>query len=354
MKVVTIVGARPQFIKAGPLSSALAKAGHEEFMIHTGQHYDEAMSGVFFKQLGIREPDLNLGAGSGSHAEQTARMLVPLECHMQEQKPDWVVVYGDTNSTLAGALGAAKIQLPVAHVEAGLRSFNRTMPEEINRVLTDHVSTLLLCPTPTAVENLAVEGITRGVVLTGDIMVDALLANLKMAQTASNIHDKLGINPNEMYGAATIHRAGNTDSRDALAAILTALGQLEFPVIFTVHPRTSAAIERYGLTVAPNVRQVAPLDYLDMLALVSRAKVVITDSGGLQKEAYVLKVPCVTVRPDSEWMETVSSGWNRLVEPDAIGQGVAQALGEHPNSHPDFYGTGQAASEIVAALEAGV
>lgn len=354
LRVFSVVGARPQFIKAAPLSAAL-RARHDEFLVHTGQHYDDGMSDVFFRELGIPQPDVNLGVGSGGHAEQTAAMLIPLERLLRDQRPDWVLVYGDTNSTLAGALAAAKLNLRVAHVEAGLRSYNRAMPEEINRVLTDHLSALLLCPTPLAADNLAREGVARGVVVTGDIMTDAVYRSLAAARRQSRVWLRLGLDDGQPYIAATIHRPANTDDPAALAAILAALAALPHPVIFPAHPRTRKMIERAGLSPA-GVRLIEPLGYLDMLALVDRAALLITDSGGLQKEAYLLRTPCVTVRTETEWPETVASGWNRLAAAatDAIRAAAAAALGAPPPAeHPDFYGDGQAAARIVAALEAG-
>jgi len=353
MRIFSVIGARPQFIKAAPLSAAL-RLRHDEFLVHTGQHYDDAMSDIFFRQLGIPAPDVNLEVGSGSHAAQTAGMMIPLERLMQEQKPDWVLVYGDTNSTLAGALTAAKLHLPVAHVEAGLRSYNRAMPEEINRVLTDHVSTLLFCPTQTAVDQLAREGITVGVTMTGDIMVDAVLRHVESARRESTVLQELSIGAGEAYLAATIHRPVNTDSREALAEIMAALNAAPMPVIFPAHPRTRNRMAVYQLTPAEHVQVVNPLGYLDMLALVDGAAALITDSGGLQKEAYLLKTPCITIRQETEWVETVQSGWNRLcaAEQGAIREAIAAALGARPLTHPDYYGDGRTAERIVAALEA--
>lgn len=348
MRVFTIVGARPQFIKAAPMSFELRKK-HTEFLVHTGQHYDDNMSEVFFRELGIPAPDANLGVGGGSHAEQTARMMPLLESLMQQVAPDWVLVYGDTNSTLAGALVAAKLNLRVAHVEAGLRSYNRAMPEEINRVLTDHVSQLLFCPTPVAVANLSKEGITNGVVMTGDIMMDAVLRNLHRARTESSVHQRLNLLEN--YAVATIHRPVNTDNLVHLGEIVAALNNLNLPVVFPVHPRTRAALHQFPISA--NVHLVEPLSALDMLAVLDRAQVAITDSGGLQKEAYIVETPCVTVRTETEWVETVESGWNRLANTtrDSILGAVAQALAATPSEHPAYYGDGTAAQHMVAALE---
>lgn len=351
MHVLTIVGARPQFIKAAPLSAALRQQ-HTEFLVHTGQHYDEGMSEVFFRELAIPTPDVNLGVGSGSHAAQTGQMLAAIETLILEQKPTWVLVYGDTNSTLAGALAAAKIHVPIAHVEAGLRSYNRTMPEEINRVLTDHVSTLLLCPTSLAVDNLAREGITKGVFETGDIMIDALYRHRALAQQQSTLLTRLGIAGD--YVVATIHRPANTDNPEALGEIVSALNALTVPVLFPIHPRTRAALKTHGLAPASHVHCLDPLGALDMIAVLEKARVLITDSGGLQKEAYGLRIPCVTVRTETEWRETVETGWNRLVASDCISimAGVADAMQPVPPEHPPVYGNGQTAARIVELLEA--
>jgi len=352
MLIFSVVGARPQFIKASPFSAAL-RTRHREFLVHTGQHYDEDMSEVFFQQLGIPQPDANLNIGSGSHAAQTGAMLIGLEKLMTEQQPDWVVVYGDTNSTLAGALAAAKLHIPIAHVEAGLRSYNRAMPEEINRVLTDHISTLCFCPTTLAVDNLAREGIRDGVLMVGDIMVDSVLRHKETARQQSDVHARLGLKSDQPYAVATVHRPANTDSPEALAAILSALGDLEIPVIFPAHPRTRGAIANYGLETGTGVQLVNPLGYLDMLALVEGAAVLLTDSGGLQKEAYLLQTPCVTIRTETEWVETVESGWNRLAATDrtAIRDAARSALNAHPANHPPLYGDGHAAERMVEALE---
>jgi UDP-GlcNAc3NAcA epimerase len=352
VRIFSVIGARPQFIKAAPLSAAM-RVHHSEFLVHTGQHYDDAMSDVFFWQLGIPAPDVNLNVGSGSHAAQTASMMIPLERLMQEQKPDWVLVYGDTNSTLAGAMTAAKLHIPVAHVEAGLRSYNRAMPEEINRVLTDHLSALLFCPTQTAADNLVREGITAGVTITGDIMVDAVRRNVEAARHESTILHDLGLQAGQDYAAVTIHRPVNTDSRAALAEIMAALNAVQMPVVFPVHPRTRGMIEEYGLSPAAHVLVVSPLGYIDMLALVDGAAALVTDSGGLQKEAYLLETPCVTVRQETEWVETVASGWNRLcaAERGSILAAIEAACGARPIDHPDYYGDGHTAGRIVTALE---
>jgi UDP-N-acetylglucosamine 2-epimerase len=355
VRIFSVVGARPQFIKAAPLSAVL-RQNHSEFLVHTGQHYDDDMSEVFFRQLGIPAPDVNLGIGSGGHAQQTAAMLIPLERLMLEQGPDWVLVYGDTNSTLAAALAASKIHVPVAHVEAGLRSYNRAMPEEINRVLTDHLATLLFCPTAVAVDNLAKEGITAGVSITGDVMVDAVLRNVDAARRESDVYRQFGLERGQPYLAATIHRPANTDSPDNLAAIIAAFNASPLPVMFPAHPRTRKMIETFGLHPSENLKLANPLGYIDMLALVDGAAALITDSGGLQKEAYILQTPCITIRSETEWVETVQSGWNRLcaAERAAVLEAIDAAFAIHPQEHPGFYGDGQASARIVAALEAGV
>jgi UDP-N-acetylglucosamine 2-epimerase len=315
MKILTVVGARPQFIKLAPLSKILRENGINEIIVHTGQHYDENMNDLFFKELEIPEPDYNLGIGSGNHGEQTGRMLIEIEKIMLKEKPDLVIVYGDTNSTLAGALAASKLHIKLAHVEAGLRSFNKRMPEEINRVLTDHVSDILFCPTQTAVENLKNEGITNGVYLVGDVMFDALLHFSKISDMKSNILERLNIKPKE-YCLATIHRAENTDNYERLKNILTAFSKLDEIVVFPIHPRTRKMINYYGLDGLldnDNVKVIDPVGYLDMLKLEKNAKAILTDSGGVQKEAFWLKVPCITLRDETEWIETINLGWNRLV-----------------------------------------
>ena len=310
MKILSVVGARPQFIKAAPVHRALA-ASHDVVLVHTGQHYDDNMSGVFFRELGLPEPDVHLGAGSGSHAQQTATMIERLEPVMTSAHPDCVIVYGDTNTTLAGAVVAAKLVLPVAHVEAGLRSFNRAMPEEQNRVVADHLSSLLLCPTATAVANLAGEGITRGVHLVGDVMAEALRTAANRARLESSVLARLGLRERR-YALATVHRAENTDDRDRLSAILAGLNALDETVVFPMHPRTRAAVDALGWSPRAHLRVVEPQGYLDMVTLEASARVVLTDSGGVQKEAFWLGVPCVTLRNETEWVETLEYGWNTL------------------------------------------
>ncbi|NCO37975.1 MAG: UDP-N-acetylglucosamine 2-epimerase (non-hydrolyzing) [Armatimonadetes bacterium CG_4_10_14_0_8_um_filter_66_14] len=348
MKILSVVGARPQFVKAGVVSRELRQT-HQEILVHSGQHYDANMSEVFFDELGLPAPDENLGVGSGSHGEQTGRMLMALETCMLGHKPELVLVYGDTNSTLAGALAAAKLNLPIAHVEAGLRSFNREMPEELNRVLTDRLSALLFCPTRAAVENLADEGLTKGVSLTGDVMYDVLLQSLPAARERTQVGRELGLRRGE-YVVVTVHRASNTDEPGNLAAIVEALTRIEHQVAFPLHPRTRSRLQSAGmlgrLQAAPNVHVLDPLGYLEMLALMDAAGKILTDSGGVQKEAFLLGVPCVTMRRDTEWVETVESGWNTLTGPDteAILRAIAARAPTTERGAP--YGEGNAAAQI--------
>ena len=317
MKVATVVGARPQFIKCAPLSRKLRETA-AEVLIHTGQHYDSNMSELFFRDLEIPQPDYNLGVGSGTHGEQSGEMLKQIEKVLLKEKPDYTIVFGDTNSTLAGALAAAKLCIPVAHVEAGLRSFNRRMAEEINRVVTDHLSSLLFCPTETSVSNLAREGITERVYLVGDVMYDALLSNARRAEEKSRILEQLQLRP-KCYFLATVHRAENTDDPSRLEAIVKAFELISdiFTVVWPVHPRTRKVLESSGLRKnGQSFSILDPVSYLDMLCLEKHARGILTDSGGVQKEAYWLQVPCITLRQESEWVETLQSGWNTLVGTD--------------------------------------
>ena len=317
LKFLTVVGARPQFIKSAPVSRCLRRSA-TEVLLHTGQHYDDNMSQVFFRELGIPEPDYNLNIGSGSHGAQTGQMLEKIEDVLRRETPDCVLVYGDTNSTLAGALAAVKLHIPVAHVEAGLRSFNRRMPEEINRILADHISSFLFCPTQTAVDNLVAEGINAGTYLVGDVMYDALTSSLRRAEDLSKILDRLQLEPKN-YIVATIHRAENTDDPIALENICSALKELAQRgerIVFPAHPRTAARLEAMEARESLEDIVIPPASYLDMLLLQSSSKLIITDSGGMQKEAFWLSIPCVTVRCDTEWIETVKSGWNILTGPD--------------------------------------
>ncbi len=313
MKILSIVGARPQFIKCAPLSRVLRR-DHQEILVHTGQHYDPEMSDIFFKELDIPRPDYNLGIGSGNHGEQTGKMLAEIEKVLIKEKPEMVLVFGDTNSTIAGALAASKLNIKVGHVEAGVRSFDRMMPEEINRVLTDHISNLLFCPTVTAVKNLETEGITKGVHLVGDVMIDALIYNRKLADERSKIIEKIGLVKGE-YLVLTVHRPSNTDNIENMRSIIKAAAESGMSVVFPVHPRTEKYLKEYGLldSMPSNMKLIQPVGYLDMLRLMSGAKKILTDSGGIQKEAFMLGVPCITLRENTEWMETLVGGWNVLV-----------------------------------------
>ena len=360
--MATVVGARPQFIKAAVVSRALrSTSGAEEILIHTGQHYDENMSASFFEELEIRHPDIHLGVGSGSHGVQTGHMLEKLERVFIDEKPDCVLVYGDTNSTLAGALAAAKLHVPVAHIEAGLRSFNRRMPEEINRVLADHVSNILFAPTEAAVENLQREGIAGyGVRLVGDVMYDAALHYEAKAEQMSTILDKVGLAP-AGYVLATVHRAENTDDPKRLRAIVGGLRMVaeEIPVIMPLHPRTRAALEREGMLekTSQHVRLTDPVGYMDMVMLEKNSRLVATDSGGVQKEAFFYRVPCVTLREETEWVELVRLGWNVCVSPEKPSN-VYEALVERislvsmfaSTDPPSLYGEGYAGSLIAEDL----
>lgn len=349
IKVVTVVGARPQFIKCAPVSRELRKKG-EEVLVHTGQHYDHNMSDVFFTELQIPAPDYNLGVGSSAQGKQTADILEKLEEVLIREKPDVVLLYGDTNSTLAGALAAAKLQIAIAHVEAGLRSFDRRMPEEINRVMTDHVSSQLFCPTKAAVENLRKEGITEGVYQVGDVMADAIEYNRDIAGQRKSVAASLGCQRGE-YLVATVHRPSNTDSRRNLTGIMQALGASEKDVIFPAHPRTVKYLNDYGLfgTLPHNIKIVEPLSYLDMLGLMDGAEKIVTDSGGVQKEAYMLGVPCVTLRENTEWVETLEGGWNVLVGADR--EKILEAINgpQHLEKQKDIFGRG-ASQKIVALI----
>jgi len=349
VRILTVVGARPQFIKAAAFSRVVRQR-HAEILVHTGQHYDTQMSEVFFDELALPRPDHHLGVGSGSHGAQTAQMLERLEAVIQREAPDCVVIYGDTNSTLAGALAAAKLAIPVAHVEAGLRSHVRDMPEEINRIVADRLSTFLFAPTQNAVDNLTREGITSGVSLTGDIMYDALLQHAPIAAAKSRVISDLALTRGG-YVLATVHRAANTDDPHRLADIIDALALLHEPVVLPMHPRTRAALMGTDIEVEPPVRIIDPVGYLDMLALEQGARIVLTDSGGVQKEAYLLGVPCVTLREETEWTETLEGGWNVLAGADTE-RILAAARRQHPEGAPaPVFGNGHAAEAMVEALE---
>jgi UDP-GlcNAc3NAcA epimerase len=347
--VLTVVGARPQFVKAAPVSRALRRR-LREVLVHTGQHYDRDMSASFFEQLAIPEPDRHLGIGSGSHGAMTGRMLEALEAVMRDVKPDLVLVYGDTNSTLAGALAAAKLHIPIAHVEAGLRSFDMKMPEEVNRRLTDHVSTLLLCPTRAAVDNLRREGITRGVRRCGDVMMDAVLQNLARAEETARPEVSL---PAGSYYLATVHRQENVDDDRRLRGILGALADLPLPTVLPLHPRTRKRVEALGLRTDRRLHLLRPAPYLEMLLLTRGARAVLTDSGGLQKEAFILGTPCVTLRESTEWVETLEAGANRLAgaSPAKIRAAVRRIRPFSRAAARQLYGAGDAAVKIAAIVE---
>jgi UDP-N-acetylglucosamine 2-epimerase len=352
MKILTIVGARPQFIKAVLVSKELRKK-HKEVLVHTGQHYDRELSDIFFDELAIPEPDYNLGVGSDSHAVQTGKMMIAIEDLLLKEKPDWVLVYGDTNSTLAGALAAVKIHIPVAHVEAGPRMFDMNIPEEVNRVLTDHVSSLLFAPTQTALHNLKKEGITEGVHLTGDIMLDSFLYFSGVAERKAKILSELGLKK-KSYLLATVHRAGNTDDERNLRSIVDAFLSVDDRMVFPVHPRTEKYLKQYGLydmlKNAPNVTLIDPVGYLDSIVLTVNAKKVLTDSGGLQKEAYFARVPCITLDESTGWVETVQDGWNTLVSSNR--KKIIEAIKhfEPKGRQRKVFGDGKAAEKIAAII----
>jgi len=349
VKLLSVVGARPQFVKLAPVAAECAARGVEHVIVHTGQHYDPVLSEVFFADLGIPAPDVHLEVGSAGHGAQTGAILARMDEVLQTWAPDWVMVYGDTNSTLAGALSAVKLHVPVAHLEAGLRSFNRRMPEEHNRVLTDHAADLLLAPTQVAVDHLAAEGLAGRTVLVGDVMVDVLLRVRAELADRDRVLAELGL-PAGGFSVATIHRAENTDDPSRLSAILTALGRVDHPVVLLAHPRLRARAAAHGITLGGGSLVVRdPLPYPDLVAAVDAARGVITDSGGLQKEAFVLRTPCTTVRTETEWVETVQLGWNVLVEP---GPDLAAAASRPAPAPTDAtpYGDGHAAARSLDAL----
>ena len=351
MKVLSVVGARPQFVKLAPIAEALGRAGAEHVIVHTGQHYDPGMSDVFFADLRIPAPDVHLAVGSGSHGAQTGAMLGPLEAVMDEHRPDWVLVYGDTNSTLAAAVAAVKIHLPLAHLEAGLRSFNRRMPEEHNRVLTDHAADLLLAPTQVAMDHLAHEGLAERSVLVGDVMTDVCF-RVRDAVAASGTRP--GGVPDGEYLVATIHRAENTDDPARLRAIVAALAALPVPLVLLAHPRLRARCAEHGIDLAQGSVVVAdPLPYPEMVAAVMGSVGVVTDSGGLQKEAFLLGRACATLRTETEWVETLEGGWNVLLPDEADLARLAQVALRGPGALPQAtpYGSGDAADRVVRVLQ---
>jgi len=352
MRVLTLVGNRPQFVKAAAVSAHL-RASNDEVLVHSGQHYDDELSAVFFRELGLPSPDRELGVGSGSAGEQVAGMMHALEPVLAEEAPDLVLVYGDTNTTLAGALSCARLDLPLAHVEAGMRSFDDTMPEERNRVLTDHLSDLLLCSTEVAVENLGREGVDEGVALVGDVMADVTLMTAPVAARTSDAVARFGMEPGS-YLLVTAHRAGNVDDPRELERLVEVLEALPLPALFPVHPRTRTRLHAAGLVERLERREtlqlLPPLGYLDFLELLRHAAAVLTDSGGVQKEAYLLETRCITLRETTEWVETVELGWNRLT--GLSRERVLAALADlsPPASHPDLYGGGRAGKAVVDAI----
>jgi UDP-GlcNAc3NAcA epimerase len=350
MKVLTVLGARPQFIKAAPVSRALRES-HTEIIVHTGQHYDANMSDIFFEELHIPKPDYHLGVGSGNHGKQTGQMLADIEAIILDEKPNYLLVYGDTNSTLAGSLAAAKLHIPVIHIEAGLRSFNKKMPEEINRIMTDHVSEFLFCPTDTAVKNLHDENITKNVINVGDVMYDAVEYNRKLAADNSEILQKHDLKSKEFL-LITVHRAENTDNLGNITNILKAFSEIEDQKVWPIHPRTKHKLESMGFDLAsiPNLLVIEPVGYLDMLTLENHAKKILTDSGGVQKEAYFMQVPCVTLREQTEWVETLESEANILVGTDV--QAILEATRKEVSpTYKEVFGDAKASEKIVQAIQ---
>jgi UDP-GlcNAc3NAcA epimerase len=348
-KILTVIGTRPQFVKAAMVSRAFRRQeGLREILVHTGQHYDREMDQVFFEELQIPKPAYNLGVGSGSHATQTGEMMRRLEEILERETPQRVLVYGDTNSTLAAVLTAAKLKIPIDHVEAGLRSFNRSMPEEINRVVADHLSSLLFCPTETAVANLAREGVLQGVHQVGDVMYDATLIFSEGSQSADAFLEQMKLRP-RTYLLLTLHRAENTERKDDLDRFFAGLDKLGYTIVFPVHPRTAAFIKAHDVTLPSNIKRLPPVSYFQMLQLEKNALAILTDSGGVQKEAFFLQVPCLTLRKETEWMESVGAGWNWLVglDPDAIEEGLRKHLNGAVRSLRSCFGGGKAAERIV-------
>lgn len=350
MKIISIVGTRPQLIKLAPFSKEIRKL-YLEIILDTGQHYDDEMASNFYLEFQIPKPDYSLNIGSGTHAEQTGKMLIELERILTHERPNMAVVFGDTNSTLAGAIASKKLGIPLAHVEAGLRSFDRSMPEEINRIVADHLSDLLFCPNEDAKRNLAEEGVTEGIIISGDIMLDALNVTLEAARKRSDILDRLMLNK-KGYQLLTCHRPANTDSEQNLANILSAIGESDEKTIFPMHPRTAKCLDAYGLRdrLPENLIITKPLSHMDIIWLVANAKRVLTDSGGLQKEAYILGVPCITLRDTTEWMDTVRVKWNVLV--GARKENILRAIKEFspPPEHPDIFGASGANKRIASEI----
>jgi UDP-GlcNAc3NAcA epimerase len=349
MKIVSVVGARPEFIQAWPVSRAL-RVRHQEILVHTGQHYDYQMSQTFFDELGIPAPNYNLGVGSGLHGWQTAEILTRLEEVLLAEVPDLVIVRGDTNSTLAGALAASKLHIPCAHVEAGERSYDRRMPEEINRVVADSLADAHFCVSRTAVQRLAAEGITGAVHWVGDVMLDALKQNFPVARRKSDIVERMGLTPGK-YALVTIHRAANTDDPVRLGHIVETLNRIPETIIFPAHPRTRKALAQLGVKFAEQVRFIEPVGYFDMMLLEQNARLIATDSGGVQREAYFLGIPCLTLRDETEWVETVEVGWNKLVGADPFRMIDAWFSFVPPAARPPIFGDGTAGERIARILD---
>ncbi len=346
MKILTVVGARPQFIKAAAVSRQLAELqGTSEIIVHTGQHYDPNMSAIFFDELEIPRPKYNLEIGGGLHGQMTGRQIESIEAVLLDEKPDFVLVYGDTNSTFAGALAAAKLHIPVAHVEAGLRSFNKRMPEEINRIMTDHISEVLFTPTHTAMQNLHNEGLDNKGVLVGDVMFDASLFYRERAKRPDSLPESLI--SGSKFILATVHRAENTDDKASLAGVIEGLSNSELPVVLPLHPRTKAMISQFNLTISESIHIIPPVSYLEMVWLEANCALVATDSGGVQKEAFFFEKPCVTLRSETEWVELVEEGWNVLVGTDSklISESIQGA--KKPKKTVALYGDGSAAQKII-------
>jgi len=349
MKIITVIGARPQFIKAAAVSNKLREK-HEEILVHTGQHYDENMSKIFFDELNIPYPNYNLSVGSGGHGKQTGEMMTKLEEIYEKEKPDMILVYGDTNSTLAGALVASKMLIPVVHIEAGLRSFNKAMPEEQNRILTDHLSSKLFAPTETAIRNLKNEGIVENVYNVGDVMFDAVLHFGEIAKKNSTIIERLNLE-NKEFILTTIHRAENTNDISRLKNIIEALNASDKTIVLPLHPRTKKYMSDYNLEFGDNIIVIDPIGYLDMLALESNCIKVVTDSGGVQKEAFFMKKPCITMRDETEWVETVENDWNRIVgtDRDKILDAIVNFIPSKPQM--DIFGDGKSSEKICIIIE---
>jgi UDP-GlcNAc3NAcA epimerase len=348
MKIVSVVGARPEFIQAMPVSRAVS-VDHEEVLVHTGQHYDYQMSQTFFDELEIPSPDYNLGIGSGSQAQQTANIMICLEEVLLKEKPELVIMRGDTNSSLAATLTSSKLNIPFAHIEAGERSFNRSMPEEINRLVADRLANMHFCVSENAIHNLVAEGLTDSVYLVGDVMLDALLYAQPLARAKSTVLERLQIEPHR-YSLVTIHRPGNTDKAERLKEIMSALNRVSEKIIVPVHPRTQKALFNLDIQLGEHMGLIEPVSYFDMITLEENARLIATDSGGVQREAYYLGVPCLTLRDETEWVATVDTGWNKLVGADSMRILDAWFNLIPPSAHPPIYGTGVAAQKIAEAL----